>query len=45
MLKSLRRIFKEVRVLGLKEEADKAVGKVLIREKKRIKLKLAKGSE
>ena len=45
MLKSLRRIFEEVRVLRLKEEADKAVSKVLIEEKKRIKLKLVEGSE
>ena len=45
MLKSLRRIFKKVKVLELKEETDKAVGKVLIEEKEKIKLKLAKGSE
>ena len=45
MLKSLRRIFVEVRVLGLKEEADKAVGKVLIGKEERIELKLAEGSE
>ena len=45
MLKSLRRIFKKIRVLRLKEKADKAVSKVLIREEKRIKLKLAEGLE